>query len=318
MKVLVTGASGYIGGQTAIQLKDQGHEVYGLDWARLPDHLHSLNLFRDFCQFDFASHESLAWIAQQQFDAIIHCAGTSLVGPSIKNPADYYENNFVKTKKLCDFLMTFEHQPRLIFSSSAAVYGEPIMTPCQEIDPTEPINPYGQSKLMIEWLMWSYHMAYNFDYVAFRYFNACGADVDARHGQAPGATHIIARALETARDNSTFTCYGNDYDTPDRTCVRDYVHVSDIANAHILALNTKSVTAGVYNLGSATGASNLEIIRTAEEVAEKTIPVNFASRREGDPAILTADPSRFANATGWRPKYNLKEMIAHAWAWYNV
>jgi UDP-glucose 4-epimerase len=317
MRVIVTGASGYIGGQTAIQLKDQGHEVYGLDWARLPEHLHTLNIFTEFCQFDFASDESLSWIAKQRVDAIIHCAGTSLVGPSMMNPEEYYNNNFVKTKTLCDFLLTVEHRPRLIFSSSAATYGNPIMTPCQEVDPTEPISPYGESKLMIEWLLKSYQRAYGLDFVSFRYFNACGADPFARHGQAPGATHIIARILENYKAGKEFVCNGNDYETSDGTCIRDYVHVSDIADAHILALNSLLVVSDVYNLGTTAGASNLEVMKTAAGVIGKDFVCQYGPRREGDPAVLTADAGKFTNHAGWQPKYNLKDVIQHAWAWYN-
>lgn len=317
MKVLVTGASGYIGGQTAIQLKDQGHEVFGLDKDRLPAHLHALDIFTEFCQFDFASDEALYWIARQQVGAIIHCAGTSLVGPSMTNPEDYYNNNFVKTKTLCDFLLTFEHRPRLIFSSSAATYGNPVITPCSEVDPTEPISPYGESKLMIEWLLKSYQRAYGLDFVAFRYFNACGADPQARHGQTPGATHIIARILENYLAGKDFICNGNDYETPDGTCIRDYVHVTDIANAHIMALDTELVNSDVYNLGTTAGASNLEVMKTAASVIGKDFACQYGPRREGDPAMLTADASKFSSHSQWHPQYNLKNVIEHAWAWYN-
>jgi len=317
MRVLVTGASGYIGGQTAIQLKDQGHEVFGLDRDRLPAHLHTLDIFTEFCQFDFASDEALNWIAKQQVDAIIHCAGTSLVGPSMMNPDEYYNNNFVKTKTLCDFLLTFKHRPRLIFSSSAATYGNPVITPCSEVDPVEPISPYGESKLMIEWLLKSYQRAYGLDFVAFRYFNACGADPQARHGQAPGATHIIARILENYLAGKDFVCNGNDYDTPDGTCIRDYVHVSDIADAHILALNKLLVVSDVYNLGTKAGASNLEVMKTAASVIGNDFVCQYGPRREGDPALLTADAGKFTNHANWQPKYNLKDVIKHAWAWYN-
>jgi UDP-glucose 4-epimerase len=317
MRVLVTGASGYIGGQTAVQLKDQGHEVYGLDWARLPEHLHALDIFDGFVQFDFDSLESQLWLQVNQPDAIIHCAGTSLVGPSMMNPEEYYNNNFVKTKKLLDFLRSINWQGRFIFSSSAATYGNPVITPCNEVDPTEPISPYGQSKLMIEWLLKSYQRAYGLDFVAFRYFNACGADPKARHGQAPGATHIIARILENYLAGKDFVCNGNDYDTPDGTCVRDYVHVSDIADAHIMALNPMLVVSDVYNLGTTAGASNLEVMKTAASVVDNDFACQYGPRREGDPALLTADASKFTNHAGWKPKYNLKDTIAHAWAWYN-
>ena len=316
MRVLVTGASGYIGGQTSIQLKEQGHEVFGLDWARLPEHLHSLNLFNGFLQFDIDSFESRQWIKTIKPDAIIHCAGTSLVGPSMTNPAEYYDNNFVKTKALCDFLLTLEQRPRIIFSSSAATYGNPIITPCSEVDPTEPISPYGESKLMVEWLLKSYQRAYGLDFVAFRYFNACGADPEARHGQAPGATHIVARILENYLAGKDFICNGNDYETPDGTCIRDYVHVTDIANAHIMALDTILVKSDVYNLGAA-GASNLEVMKTAASVIGKDFVCQYGPRREGDPAMLIADAGKFNKSTNWQPKYNLKDVIEHAWAWYN-
>lgn len=317
MRVLVTGASGYIGGQTAIQLKDQGHEVFGLDWTKLPEHLYALNIFTDFCQFDFASHDALKWMAQQQIDAIIHCAGTSLVGPSMLDPNTYYENNFVKTKRLLDFLRSVGWTGRFIFSSSAATYGNPIITPCSEVDPTEPISPYGESKLMIEWLLKSYQRAYGLDFVAFRYFNACGADPQVRHGQAPEATHIVARILENYKAGKDFVCNGRDYDTPDGTCIRDYVHVADIAEAHIMALNKLLVVSDVYNLGTTTGASNLEVMKTSASVIGNDFVCQYGPRREGDPALLTADASKFIDHAGWQPKYNLKDVIQHAWTWYN-
>ena len=316
MRVLVTGASGYIGGQTAIQLRDQGHEVYGLDWARLPEHLRLLDLFDGFLQFDIDSVESHQWIWSIQPDAIIHCAGTSLVGPSMQDPETYYENNFVKTKHLLDFLRSIGWAGRFIFSSSAATYGNPVITPCCEVDPTEPISPYGESKLMTEWLLKSYQRAYGLDFVAFRYFNACGADLQARHGQAPGATHIVARILENYLAGQDFVCNGRDYETPDGTCIRDYVHVADIADAHILALNKLLVVSDVYNLGTTTGASNLEVMKTAASVVDNDFVCQYGPRREGDPAVLTADAGKFSNHARWQPQYNLKDVVQHAWAWY--
>jgi UDP-glucose 4-epimerase len=274
-------------------------------------------LFEGFLQFDFDHVESRQWIKTIQPDAIIHCAGTSLVGPSILNPEEYYENNFVKTKHLLDFLRSIDWSGRFIFSSSAATYGNPVINPCCEVDPTEPISPYGESKLMIEWLLKSYQRAYGLDFVAFRYFNACGADPQTRHGQAPGATHIIARILENYKAGKNFVCNGNDYDTPDGTCIRDYVHVADIADAHILALNKLLVVSDVYNLGTTTGASNLEIIGTANSVINDELLWNYGPRRQGDPSLLTADATKFSTHAGWKPKYNLNNIVAHAWAWYN-
>ena len=309
--VVVTGAAGYIGGQIALQLSDAGHNVIGIDRSPLPKHLQGS---MQFVQADIDSDQALMSILKARPTAVIHCAGTSLVGPSVKHPSDYYGNNFVKTKRLADFVIQALPQTRLIFSSSAAVYGEPVLTPCHEIDPAQPISPYGQSKLMTEWLLESYRKAYGLDYVAFRYFNACGADPQGRHGQAPGATHIIARVLESIRDNQEFTLYGNNYPTADGTCVRDYVHVADIANAHILALSGV-VPSGVYNLGSNTGTSNHEIIVAAERITGQQLNVTVGPQREGDPAMLTASADQFNSLTTWR-QYTLDDMIQHAWTWY--
>jgi UDP-glucose 4-epimerase len=240
-----------------------------------------------------------------------------LVGPSILNPGDYYHNNVVKTLNLLNIVMSAVPRARFIFSSSAAVYGEPIMTPCHEVDPREPISPYGESKLMVEQILASYHCAYGLDYVAFRYFNACGADSQGRHGQEPGATHIIARVLERTMQSQEFTLNGINYATPDGTCVRDYVHVEDIARAHLLALNSQ-VPSGVYNLGTSTGVSNQEIITQAQEITGHAVIMNIGAARPGDPPVLTASADKFdaITAGSWR-KHNLHDMISHAWAWYN-
>ena len=315
MKIVVTGAAGYIGGQTMLNLVDQGHEVLAIDSRVAAEHLIKTPGVW-WHTGDYAAEVALASIHQFAPDAIIHCAGTSLVGPSVTNPAVYYENNFVKTKKLLDFLIVNGMtSTRIIFSSSAATYGEPVMTPCQEIDPVEPISPYGQSKLMIEWMLASYGQAYGIDSVAFRYFNACGADSRARHGQEPGATHIIARVLESVRDGTICTLYGTDYPTPDGTCIRDYIHVEDLANAHILATD-RSIPAGVYNLGTNTGHSNREVITTAATVTKIAVTHKNGPRRAGDPAMLTADAGKFMSVSGWQPKWDLEHMIGHAWAWY--
>lgn len=311
MTVIVTGAAGYIGGQIALQLSDAGHNVIGIDRSPLPKHLQGS---MQFVQADVDSDHALMSILKAMPAAVIHCAGTSLVGPSVKHPSDYYANNFVKTKRLADFAIQALPQTRLIFSSSAAVYGEPVLTPCHEIDPAQPISPYGQSKLMTEWLLESYRKAYGLDYVAFRYFNACGADPQGRHGQAPGATHIIARVLESIRDGKEFTLYGNTYPTADGTCVRDYVHVDDIARAHVLALSGV-VPSGIYNLGSNTGTSNHEIIVAAERITGQQLNVTVGPQREGDPAMLTASADQFNSLTPWR-QYTLDDMIQHAWTWY--
>lgn len=311
--VMVTGASGYIGGQTMLQLRDLNYQVVAVDWEPMPDHLDGIA--QEFICDDFSSAQVLAAIQRHQPIAIIHCAGTSLVGPSVKNPELYYENNFVRTKKMLDFLVKHKISSRVIFSSSAAVYGEPVITPCQEEDPPLPISPYGESKLMIEMMLQAYKTAYDLDFVAFRYFNACGADSRGRHGQAHGATHIIARVLESVRDKTEFRLFGNDYPTVDGTCVRDYVHVEDLADAHIRALSI-SVPSGIYNLSSGTGASNQEIVIKAEEITGLDVQIVIEPRRPGDPAVLTAMADRFQQVSAWQPRYNLDDIVKHAWAWY--
>jgi UDP-glucose 4-epimerase len=314
MKVVVTGAAGYIGGETIIKLTDAGHDVLAIDRVPPPGHLMTVP-----CSWhtgNFVSPLSLDAIKLFCPDVIVHCAGTSLVGPSMTDPEDYYNNNFAKTKILLDFLVRHHYKNvRVIFSSSAAAYGNPVMTPCQELDPTEPISPYGQSKLMTEWLLQAYHRAYGLDYVAFRYFNACGADSLNRHGQDTGGTHIVARIIDAVRNQQDFVLNGTDYETPDGTCIRDYIHVEDIAQAHMLAMD-RSIPADVYNLGTNLGHSNMEVIQIASAVTDHNIAVLHGPRRDGDPIMLTADANKFMAVSAWKPQFTLTDMIYHAWAWY--
>lgn len=313
MNVIVTGVAGYIGGQIALQLKGAGHTVVGIDRRSLQKH--QVGQLDNFLQADFDSDIAYKKLLDTQPDAIVHCAGTSLVGPSIKKPSEYYGNNVAKTMNLLNFIVQALPKIRFIFSSSAAVYGEPIMPPCHEVDPTEPVSPYGESKLMVEMMLESYHKAYNLDYVAFRYFNACGADMQARHGQEPGATHIIARVLESLRDDTPFTLYGTNYATEDGTCVRDYVHVQDIADAHVSALYD-NLKPGVYNLGTNQGTSNAEIMKAAIRITGRQLKVVVGDKREGDPAVLTASADKFGLVYKDWQKYTLDDMITHAWKWY--
>jgi UDP-glucose 4-epimerase len=314
-KVVVTGAAGFIGGETLLKLIDAGHDVLAIDRVMPPG-----NLIPVPCQWhtgDYAGELGLDSIKRFCPDAIVHCAGTSLVGPSVQDPEEYYNNNFVKTKTLLDYLVkNHDKQVRIIFSSSAATYGNPIITPIQEIDPTEPISPYGESKLMIDWMLRSYQRAYGLDFVSFRYFNACGADSQGRHGQAPGATHIVARLLESVRDGKDFTMYGTDYDTEDGTCVRDYIHVEDLAEAHIAAIDP-TVKSNIYNLGTNQGHSNLQVLQAASAVLKKDIAYLHGPRRSGDPAQLVADSTKFMSASSWQPRFGLTDIIQHVWTWYN-
>jgi UDP-glucose 4-epimerase len=311
--VVVTGAAGYIGGQTALMLADLGHRVVGIDKVKCPKRLKSV--FHDYVERDFSDKDALVKLLIHDPRAIIHCAGTSLVGPSIKHPGRYFENNVVNTLTLLDQVRRSMPKTRVIFSSSAAVYGEPVMTPCHEVDPCEPISPYGDSKLMVEKIMAAYHTAYNLDYVAFRYFNACGADSRGRHGQTEDATHIFARVLGAIKGDREFVLNGVDFATPDGTCVRDYVHVEDIARAHVMALDVE-IPSGVYNLGSNNGTSNREIIAAAERITGKKLKVVPGDARPGDPAVLTASAAKFGRVgEGWR-QFELDHMIQHAWNWY--
>jgi len=313
--IIITGISGYIGGQIALKLKDQGHQVVGVDLRPLPEHL--AGRFDWFEQCDFDSVEFDRLMTEGQPEAIVHCAGTSLVGPSVTDPQIYFDNNVVKTIRLLDKIKDkFTWRPKIIFSSSASTYGNPVMVPCQEIDPAEPISTYGQTKLAIEWALEAYYRAYGQEYVAFRFFNACSADPKGRHGQEPGATHIIARVLESIKDNADFLIYGNKYPTKDGTCVRDYIHVDDLAEAHVRAIGL-AVPSGVYNLGTKAGHSNMEIVHMAEQVTGQRVLLSIGGERKGDPATLTADADKFTQVAGWAPKYQLEDIVRHAWAWYN-
>ena len=310
--IIVTGAAGFIGGVISLKLKDAGYSVIGIDRRPCSEQLQLC--FEQFIESDYV--DALEFIADANADVIIHCAGNSLVGPSMINPQEYYHNNIVKTLSLLDTIVKHAPSTRLMFSSSAAVYGIPIMTPCSEVDPCEPISPYGESKLAIEWMLNAYNRAYNLDYVAFRYFNAAGADTQQRHGQEPSATHIVARVLESIKNKTEFTLFGNNYETPDGTCIRDYIHVDDVASAHIAAFDQK-IPSGIYNLGTNKGVSNMEILSKAAEVTGVTFPITVKDKRPGDPEMLVGEADKFQKAAGWQSKYTLTDIISHAWTWYN-
>jgi UDP-glucose 4-epimerase len=314
LDILVTGSSGYIGGQTVLALRDLGHRVVGVDWT-VPSAALSLAMSK-WLVADTASPAVTDLINTQRFDAIIHCAGTSLVGPSMVDPQAYYHNNVVRSQQL---IQTWVHSRNrrsvFVFSSSAAVYGQPINGQCHDQDPTVPINPYGQSKLMVEMMLRGWGWTHGLHWVAFRYFNAAGADEQGRHGQAAGATHILARALKCARDGGTFELYGQDYDTPDGTCLRDYVHVADIAAAHCQAA-AGLVPAGHYNLGLGLALSNQQALDLVAQVTGRRLQITVGPRRAGDPAVLCAVPSpKLTNF--WKPAYHAQHMVEHAAQWYN-
>ena len=310
--VVITGGGGYIGGQTAIYFKEQGWNVTAIDRNPQFDHLEPY--IDNYILDNFVSISGLS--ALHTADVVVHCAGSSLVGPSIKDPSAYYENNFIATKCMLDYMVDNKLFPKIIFSSSAAVYGNPLMTPIREEDPKDPISPYGISKHMVEQLLETYSVAYGINYVGLRYFNAAGADPQGRHGQAKDATHIIARVMEAIKHNRVFTLNGTALDTEDGTCVRDYVHVADIAKAHFYAQEQR-VVPGFYNLSTGLGASNLDILHKCCKVSDsKPQAVVEGPMREGDPATLVANNTKFFEVSNWQNEYHVDDIIEHAWKWY--
>ena len=312
-QVAITGGGGFIGGQTAIYFKEQGWKVIVVDRNNLPTRLEP---FVDtFIHDSFESEDALK--SYSHVDSIVHCAGSSLVGPSIKNPSKYYENNFIATKRMLDYICQYGYYPKLIFSSSAAVYGNPIAIPISEEDPKLPISPYGISKHMVEQLLETYSEAYGLNYVGLRYFNAAGADPQGRHGQEKSATHIIARIMEAIKEQKQFTLNGVGLATEDGTCIRDYVHVHDIAKAHFYCTEPR-VSTGFYNLSTGMGASNLEILRKCCSVSDsKPSVVVEGPGRPGDPDTLVANNKKFYDVCQWQNEYHVDDIIEHAWAWYN-
>lgn len=319
--VAITGCNGYIGGQTVLKFKDLGYKVIGCDrnhalspWMR--EHIDVA------IPGDFTSGLFTTAVQSKDPEAVIHIAGTSLVGPSVTDPATYYINNVGNTAKLMKSLAEKGWTRTFIFSSSAATYGNPVdIKMLTEESPTQPISPYGQSKLMAEQVIRDCAKAYGFKSVALRYFNACGADAQVRHGQVKQATHVIARLMESLINGGVFTLNGQDYDTADGTCVRDYLHVEDIARAHVDAmLIAKEFKDSFqeFNLGTGRGYSIREIIDAVERITGKTVLVHTGPRREGDPATLVASPQKFKNWSGWRAENSkLENIVRTSWAWYN-
>lgn len=312
---IVTGSNGYIGGQTVRAFKDQGYSVLGIDWRNIRNRNVADGFLHSNC-----SYPSIAeFAAYNEVETIVHTAGSSLVGPSVKDPAEYYLNNVGNTASFLKNLADHGWKGNFIFSSSASVYGDPEYTPIDEDHYTNPISPYGNSKLAVEMLLKDAATAYGMGMVALRYFNACGADVTAKHGQEPNATHLVARICENALNPiGKLTIFGNNYPTHDGTCIRDYVHVQDIADAHLVAASiAKPGSFQVYNLGDGVGHSNLEVIRAFEEVSALKVNYEFGPRRDGDPAILVADARKFCTVSGWAPKYSdLATIVSTAYNWY--
>jgi len=272
----------------------------------------------DFIQGDIGDRAFLDCLfRERKFDAVIHFASYIQVGESVRKPDIYYQNNLSNTLKLLNAMISVGVK-QFIFSSTAAIFGEPAYTPIDEAHPTLPINPYGRSKLMVEQILEDYDHAYGLKSVCLRYFNAAGADPDGDLGERhEPETHLIPILLQVASGRrESISIFGTDYPTPDGTCIRDYVHVVDLCDAHIAALDYLSdkKLSGRFNLGNGSGFSVTQVIRTVENVTGKSLTINYAERRIGDSAILVADATLAHSVLGWMPQYgDLETIIRHAW-----
>ena len=318
-KVLVTGGAGYIGSVTVKILQDKGYEVVVLDNLSTGRR----EAVRD-CKLvvaDLAERQALDRIfAEEKIDAVIHFAASIQVEESVKNPNLYFQNNVTNGLNLLDAMIK-HGVTKLIFSSSAAVYGQPAKLPITEATPCQPTNPYGETKLIFENILKWYAKTYSLHSVSLRYFNAAGAwpEQDLGYNHSEDDTHLVPRLLDVALGKSPeIQVFGQDYPTSDGTCIRDYVHVLDLARAHVLALEKLATANGVYiyNVGSGKGSSVLEMIDTAVEVTGHMIPMRVAARRAGDPAVLVADSTRLREDLGWLPEHELRSILESSWAWH--
>jgi UDP-glucose 4-epimerase len=322
--ILVVGGAGYIGSHAVLALKQAGYEVVIFDnleygHRELVDRVLDVELVVGDTR-DPAALASL--FSTHKIDAVMHFAAYIAVGESVTEPGMYYANNVVGTLNLLEAMRSAKID-KFVFSSTCAVYGVPQFTPLVEDHPFAPISPYATSKLMVENILADFDRAYGLRSVRFRYFNAAGADPSGRLGEDHSPeTHLIPLVLLTAMGKREhISVYGTDYPTPDGTCIRDYVHVQDLAAAHVLGL--KHLLAGgdsqIFNLGNGNGFSVKEVIETAKQVTGKEIKVVYSDRREGDPPILVGSSDRVRRVLGWQPEYpGLAEIIAHAWQWHQV
>lgn len=324
--ILVTGGAGYIGSHCALALLEQGYDVCIFDNLSTGhmQTVEALSKIKDvkFIQGDLLNEDDVKNVFKAtEIDAVIHFAAFSQVGESVINPAKYYKNNVVGTLNLLD-AMRENGVNKIVFSSTAATYGEPVSIPIDESHPQNPINPYGQSKLMIEKIMDDYDKAYGLKSVRLRYFNVAGADFLARIGEwHEPETHLIPNILKSSfGGNRIFQMYGDDYNTKDGTCVRDYINIEDLAQAHLLALEylNNGGKTDYFNLGTKEGNSVKEVFAACERVIGRSIPVEIKPRRIGDPASLVADNSKARKILNWIPKRNLDVSIDTAFAWEKI
>lgn len=316
MKVLITGGAGYIGSHAVKQFLAHGDEVVVVDNLST-GHLDAVDERATFYQGDIADYDFMDGVLKkEQIETVIHFAAFSLVGESMTNPFKYYENNVSKSNVLLKVLAD-NNIKKLVFSSTAATYGEPKRVPIQEEDETLPTNVYGETKKAIEQMIKWYANAYQMKYVILRYFNVAGASIDSTVGERHNPeTHLIPIVLQVASNKRPkLSVFGNDYPTNDGTCIRDYIHVVDLCEAHYLATRyLENNQSDIFNLGSGAGFSVLEIIEAAREVTNHPIPIEISPRREGDPAVLIASSAKARRILNWNPQYeNIKKMISDAW-----
>jgi len=318
MKLLVVGGAGYIGSHMVALLAERGHEVVVLD--NLSSGYRDAVLAGTFVEGgveDAALLERL--LGGARFDAVLHFASFIQVGESVAHPSKYYRNNLVNTIGLVD-AMVRHSVPNFIFSSTAAIFGEPEYSPIDEAHPKRPLNPYGLTKWMVEQVLQDYDRAYGLKSVCLRYFNAAGADPAGRLGERhEPETHLIPLLLAAAAGRSgPMRVFGRDYATPDGTCIRDYIHVSDLCSAHLLALDFLAAnrTSAAFNLGNGNGFSVQEVIEAVKDVTGKPVPTEDAPRRAGDSARLIADSRLARERLGWRPELaDLRQIVRDAWNW---
>jgi UDP-glucose 4-epimerase len=318
MRILVVGGAGYIGSHMVKMLLVTGHEVIILD--NLSSGHRDAVLGGTFVEGDLADAEYLKQVFESHRpEAVMHFASFIQVGESVRKPDIYYRNNVTNTLNLLDIMLEFDVK-KFIFSSTAAVFGEPDYVPIDEVHPNRPLNPYGRSKWMIEQVLADYDKAFDLRSVCLRYFNAAGADPEGQLGERHDPeTHLIPLILQAAsgrREN--IQVFGRDYDTPDGTCIRDYIHIVDLCSAHLAALEYlyKGGSSDRFNLGNGAGFSVQEVIEAVEKVSGKHVKVINGPRREGDPARLVADSKRAKSLLAWNPEYtSLETIVRHAWQW---
>ena len=315
--ILVMGGAGYIGSHTVKHLLDNGYQVVVAD-NLIYGHREAVDKRAFFIHADLLDSYSLERVFTiYPIDAVVHFAAFAAVGESVENPERYYFNNVIGTVNLLHAMLTHGVK-KIVFSSTCATYGEPQYTPINEKHPQNPINPYGRTKLMIEQIFADYERAYGLQHIALRYFNAAGCAADGSIGEShTPETHLIPLVLKAIKgERADIKVFGTDYDTPDGTCIRDYIHVEDLALAHRLALEKLGSYNGCLNLGTGIGTSVKEIITAAEEVCGKKCPTEYVARRAGDPARLFADNALAKQILGWEPKYiHIKDIIQTAWVW---